>query len=336
MSILKEMIQQSAESRPAFVPTMTKDEYKALKKDEYATMWETINQQAETVLSSGVELYRFLQAQARNPRMSANNVLYLQTQRDDFSMLKTFDQWKDIERSVRKNEKSLRVIVGEEYQREDGKENKFFTTKPFFDVSQTEGRPVYSEKPLAFDQSKMLAAMIHAAHDKGIEIIPDNEVPPEICGTFQEGAIHIRDDMELRDYIFGLALGSIAAERDRRDFSKSSSVEICSTIVFCEAAGMPIRYDANIEMLLESVVMDAQNREDDKFKRNLLVYSQKSAKTFYEQVDYALRQDRATERQQEAPAQEARSTPAPEQGAPESAQPAEWKKASRQNEEPER
>lgn len=328
MSILKEMIQRSSESRPAFVPTMTKDEYKALKKDEYATMWETINQQAETVLSSGAELYRFLQAQARNTRMSANNVLYLQTQRDDFSMLKTFDQWKDIERSVRKNEKSLRVIVGEEYQREDGKDDKYFTTKPMFDVSQTEGRPIYSEKALAFDQSKMLSAMIRAAHDKGIEIIPDNDVPPEICGTYQEGAIHIRDDMELRDYIFGLALGSIAAERDRRDFNKSCSVEICSTIVFCEAVGMPIRYDTNIEMLLESVVMDAHNREDDKSKRNLLVYAQKSANTLFKEVENAVRQIRAAERQQEAPSQE--------QAVVENMQPADGKKSSRQNEEPER
>ena len=328
MSLLNDLIQKSAEARPVFVPTMTSEEFKAMKKDEYAAMWDAINERTEAVLSSSVELYHFLKAQARNPKMSANNVLYLQTQRDDFSMLKTFDQWKDIERSIRKNEKSLRVIVGEEYQREDGKDDKFFTTKPFFDISQTEGRPVYAERALAFNHSKMLAAMIQSIHDKGIELLADNDVPAAIGGTYQEGAIHVRDDLELGNTILGLALGSVAAERDRRNFSKYTSVEICSAIVFCEAAGVPVRYDENIEMLLESVVKDVQNLEDTKLKRNMLVYTQKSANTLYKEVEYAERQIRTAERSQEAPSQE--------QAAAEKAQPAERKKSSRQQEEPER
>ncbi len=111
--------------------------------------------------------------------------------------------------AISENEKSFRVIGSEEYQREDGKDDKFFTTKPFFDISQTEGRPVYAERALAFDQSKMLAAMIQSIHDKGIELIADNDVPAAIGGTYQDGVIHVRDDLELGNTMFGLALGSV-------------------------------------------------------------------------------------------------------------------------------
>ena len=336
MPLLNELIQKSAENKPAFVPTMTKEEFKSLKKDEQAVMWDAINQKTEDVLSSAKELYSFLQAQARMPHLSANNILYLQTQHDDVSMLKTFDQWKDVGRSVNKDERSLRVIVGEAYTRKDGKDDIFFTTKPFFDISQTTGRTVPSERTLGSDQTALLTAMIHTAQDKGFGVIADNEVPSEIGGTYQDGEIRVRDDIELEKTIYGLALGSIAAERDRRGFRKSSSVEICSAIVFCEAVGMPIQYDKSIELLLDSVVMDAQSMTETKYKRNLLEYTQKSAKSLYEEVDRTAYQLRTAERQQEAPDQDAPFPPSPEQASGEKTQPAEKKKPSKKQEEPER
>ena len=329
MPLLNELIQKAVQNKPApFEPTLSKEEYVELKKDEKARAWEAINSEAEAVLSSGVELYRYLQAQARMLRISANNILFLKKQRSDVSMIKTLSQWNEIGRSVRAGEKQLLVMVAEPYKREDGKENLNFPLKGFFDISQTSGRPVASQRSLAFDQSNMLAAMINTAQVNGFEVIADNEIPIEIGGAYQDGAIHVRDDIELDKTIFGLALGSIAAERDRKGYRKSSSVEICSAFAFCEAAGIPIRYDESIEVLLESVVMDAQSMEDIKSKRNLLEYSQKSAKSLYEEVDRAAYQLCSAERQQEAPSQE--------QAVVENTQPAEKEKRSIKHDEPER
>lgn len=140
MSILNEAIQKSAERKSAFQPTLSSEEYKAIKTEERAKAWDAMTSMTEQILLSSTALYRFLEAQARMPHITSNNIILLETQRDGVSMLKTFDQWKDSGRSVLKNEDHLLMMVSEPYTREDGTQGIRFPLKQFFDISQTTAR----------------------------------------------------------------------------------------------------------------------------------------------------------------------------------------------------
>lgn len=291
MSLLNEVIQDSIKKRTSFHP-ISKADYEAQRKNE-ETIWASIDQQTDVVFSSNEELYHFLKAQARLHYMSANNILFLQTQRSfespDLSMLRSFDQWNGMGRRIRKSEKHLKILDG--YGRS-------FKTKQVYDISQTTGSAVNSDRTLAQDQAVMLAAMISAAHNKRIGINIDNLVPAEIGGSFNDGVISLRDDLPLEKTIFGLALASIAAERDP-SYRRSSSIEICSAIIFCEAAGIPVEHDDSLDLLLSIVNMDSQDLTEVRERRRILEYSQKTAKVIYEEIGAEVAQIRSAQKDHE-------------------------------------
>lgn len=275
MSLLQEVIQDSLKRRPSFRP-IKKDDYDAQRKSEEA-VWASVDQQTGIVFSSNAELLNFLKAQARLHYISANNILFLQTQRPhestDPSMLKTFAQWNGMGRRIRKSEKHLKLIDG--YGRS-------FNIKQVYDISQVMGDPI-SPQYLARDQEIMLAAMVNALHNKKIGINIDNMVPAELGGLFEDGVITMRDDLPFEKTVFGLALAAIAAERDLT-YRRSSSIEICSAIIFCEASGIPIEHDESIDLLLTIVNTDTQDLPDIRERRRVLEYSQKNAKTIFDEI----------------------------------------------------
>ena len=104
-------------------------------------------------LQEGVENFRYepeyykaiLDMQALMPSYSFRNLILIQKQCPHASYVASFNQWKKLERYVRKGERALRILAPRFKQVEDEVTKKTeqkligFMTVPVFNVTQTEG-----------------------------------------------------------------------------------------------------------------------------------------------------------------------------------------------------
>ena len=118
---------------------------------------------------------RYLKAQAALHKYSFNNIVLALSQKSDISQLGSFKAWKNIERTVRKGEKSIKIYAPifkakgkekkEEIKTKDEKKKdeilSGFILVPVFDISQTEGKEI----------SKITLNELSGSHDNAESII---------------------------------------------------------------------------------------------------------------------------------------------------------------------
>jgi hypothetical protein len=144
----------------------TREEYAEQKRVEKVLCDQMRKLALTHVFSGGEPFTRFLDLQARLGKMSAGNTLLILAQRPDATDVRSFDEWKEVSRSVKADETGLLIIKAHSYEARDESadggnavQRTGFGVRRRFDVSQTHGRPLMPPEPAPFDPVQRIRAL---------------------------------------------------------------------------------------------------------------------------------------------------------------------------------
>lgn len=143
MDLSKLIHNKDEQTEAGYQPSMTKEEYAAMKQAEREDIWNGINATAKDVFVENGTVMSFLDFVARNSPQTASNLLLLYSQQGDlqpFTQVKTFEKWKALGRSIKSGATGHTYIVNKSYTREDGWTGNSNSIVKAFDISQTRGR----------------------------------------------------------------------------------------------------------------------------------------------------------------------------------------------------
>lgn len=118
------------------------------KKEQVQQLLDTLQEGVLSFQNDPEKFKAILAMQALLPSYSFRNILLIQKQLPGARYIASFNHWKSLNRSVRKGEKSLRILAPrfkKEVDAHTGQEDTKlvgFMGVPVFDVSQTEGDPL--------------------------------------------------------------------------------------------------------------------------------------------------------------------------------------------------
>ncbi|MEG0257818.1 MAG: ArdC-like ssDNA-binding domain-containing protein [Christensenella sp.] len=113
------------------------------KKQEREKAYAQIDDMTEKVFSNPAVFNQYLNMQANMGKMRAANTLLVMEQKPNATYVKTFDEWKERGRSVKKNQTGIRVLEANgEYMRDDGSVAMGYDVARVFDISQTHGKVI--------------------------------------------------------------------------------------------------------------------------------------------------------------------------------------------------
>lgn len=118
------------------------------KKQEVDTLLSLLDEGVKNFKSDPEKFKALLKMQALFRGYSFRNLMLIQAQKPNASYVASFKRWKELDRSVRKGEKALRVLAPrfvmekDETTGLDKQKLVGYISCPVFDVSQTEGEPL--------------------------------------------------------------------------------------------------------------------------------------------------------------------------------------------------
>ena len=139
------------------------------KKQEVEQLLQMLDAGVKEFVGNPEKFKALLEMQAMFYNYSIRNVMLVMKQYPNASYIASFKRWKELNRSVKKGEKALRILAPRIKREDDevtGEEKSKvvgFVTCPVFDLSQTEGEPLPIEKyRLALDGESDEAEQIFA------------------------------------------------------------------------------------------------------------------------------------------------------------------------------
>src|SRR5437660_7049076 len=153
-------------------------------------------------LANGDEWTAWLKTQSRFHRYSFNNTLLIGRQCPTATQVAGFHRWRELNRSVRKGEKGIKILAPCVYKSEaedDERVVKGFRVAYVFDVEQTDGEAL-PEMPLhrlAGNDAGLFDALLEYANGLGYTVT-NAELPGETNGdcTYSLRRIRIRQGLE--------------------------------------------------------------------------------------------------------------------------------------------
>jgi len=115
---------------------MNPEEYRQMKQQERQEVFDLLSQSTQTLLKPE-ELQQYLDLQSRFLQMSASNVLLVKAQNPDATWLRTFEDWKQDNVSIKRGELGLKAMESSYYQKDDGTMGRSMKVVRLFDISQT-------------------------------------------------------------------------------------------------------------------------------------------------------------------------------------------------------
>lgn len=133
-------------------------------KEKREEAFRAISAQASKVFKKRTSLIDFLTVQAHFDRYPVRNCLLITSQLPGATRLKSFDDWGNEGRKIKKGAKAVTILEpGDEYIRADGSVGRYYNTRALFDVSQVTGgkfeQPLKEEKSIA-EKLKILFSVI--------------------------------------------------------------------------------------------------------------------------------------------------------------------------------
>lgn len=174
-------------------PQYTKEEYAALKKAEREELWARVDAQAESVFADDTALRGFLDFTANCTPQRTANLLLLYQQNPEIRQPRTFEGWKKAGRSVRTGETGYTALIGQNYEREDGRAAAGYNIGKMFDISQTKGRPPI--EPPRFEPEELVAAAIE---NSPVAIRISDQLPDRVQAQYVPKAhsVFVRNGMD--------------------------------------------------------------------------------------------------------------------------------------------
>ncbi|MDL2289582.1 ssDNA-binding domain-containing protein [Clostridia bacterium OttesenSCG-928-F22] len=269
MSDFDDIFAGASQQEQAFLPdaTFDKDTWVEKKQAERNSVYELIDQTAESVAQDGNMFKTYLDVQSRFDRYSVGNALLIAAQRPDARRVGDFDYWKDQGGYIRKNEKGITILEpGEEYTREDGSIGVSYNPKKVFDITQTTARGKIQPQ-ITRDERLLIRALINNAP---VSIKSVDELGVDNKGaTFdpEQNTIFVLKGMEgsdiFRSIASELALVEYANSNPDADRNENAFRAYCVSYMLCERNGIDTKgYD--FSRLPDSLSqMDAQEVREE-------------------------------------------------------------------------
>ena len=225
------------------------------KQAERKSVYELADKTAQEITADGGKFRSNLDVQARFGRYSVTNALLIFAQMPLATQLRSFDSWKALGVSIKKQQKSISILEpGKEYARADGGVGVSYDVKKVFDVSQTMSR-ARVQPPVQMDERLFLRALIHNAP---VPIQITDTLPDNMGALFDpaQQVIFVRRGMDapsiFRSVSLELAHAELAASRESYDRASAAFPAFCISYLLCRKNGVDVsnyRFDTMPEDL---------------------------------------------------------------------------------------
>lgn len=195
MDLSKLINNKDEQAEAEYQPSMSKEEYAAMKQAERDGVWEDIDNTAKDVFVENGTVMSFLDFVARNSPQNASNLLLLYSQEDadrPITQVKTFDRWKELGRSIKSGETGYTYLVTDTYER-DGLKAQGFNLRKAFDVSQTRGR-----QPQPMPQKSVDELIVAITANPPVQMQISDQLPDGVQAQYvpQNRTIFVRNGMD--------------------------------------------------------------------------------------------------------------------------------------------
>lgn len=149
---------------------------------------------------------KYLEVASKFRRYSFGNLMLIYCQRPDATRVAGFNTWKSLGRSVKKGEKSIKILAPIPFkmnrEKDDGsvveQNGLYFRAVSVFDISQTEGKdvPSFSEHEglLGDDKLGLYEKLKAIMNEKGI-VVEEKKIPGGALGVSYGGRVEIDPDL---------------------------------------------------------------------------------------------------------------------------------------------
>ena len=281
---LSKLISQEQQAAPQ-LPTYTKEEYAAQKQAEREALWQHVDELTASTFMDGASLQGFLDFTAHCNRQRTANLLLLYDQEPTITMARSFDAWQQAGRPVRAGEIGYTALIGQDYEREDGKTGHGYRIGKMFDVTQTRGRPL--PEPGHHETEELIAALVETS-PVGLRL--SDQLPDQVQAQYvpAQRAIFVRNGMDAT-ITFCLLTRELAHAEfarmpgyRRRDFAAQA---YCAAYVLAQKYGVAAQ-----NFQFDQIVAEYTGREPQT-QRQFLSDVKIAAYTVSRQMDRALRED---------------------------------------------
>lgn len=263
-----------------------KDGYRQQKQQEREEVFGMLDEAMEA-LSQPIGLKAYADVQSRLMSLSVSNALLVMKQRPDAKMLRTYDEWKEQNISVKKGEKGVLALQGEEYTKEDGSAGRASKVVRLFDISQTnaEGREIRQVAP-----GKFLREMTATSP---VPVVLKDDLLKGTEGFYHEtsGAILLRENLPEASKVFVLArelsLIEIAGESGRSGQEAHAMAEL-SAYLLTKRCGLEPP-----QLIFPRIMRSFEGKTAQEIRSDL-----SDAKRAASSIDYRCREYRKKQREQ--------------------------------------
>lgn len=210
------------------------------KNAEREAVYALIDETADGVRADGGKLQTYLDVQSRFERYSVGNALLIAAQMSEATRLGDFDYWKDNNASIKKNERSMRILdPGNEYTRKDGSIGVSYNVKKVFDISQTTSKD-RTKPAVARDGRLLIKALMNKSP---VPISAVDELSDSSMGAFYDHdkrEIYVRRGMDAADIFKCLSQELAHAELASKDYSRANVgfQAYCVSYTLCKRYGI--------------------------------------------------------------------------------------------------
>lgn len=236
---LLEEVMQEIPPKPEQRQPMDKETWAAAQKAQREELYTLADQVAGRALSDPAALRQFIETQARLGGESAANTLILMERYPKAARVHTFEEWKQMGRSIRPGEQALSLLArGREYVREDGATGVFMRIRKVFDVRQTTGRAI-KQRPIHGEYNRIKALLT----DTPVPVCLSEEVPATVGAVYlpEQGVVNVARGLEGKALFF-----SAARELARESGCQSTFLCDCVANILCSRYHMEPRYPDRI------------------------------------------------------------------------------------------
>ena len=178
---------------------MSNEEYRALKQQEKEDVFEMLSDATQSLLSAD-KLREYADMQAKLFGHSASNVLLIMEQKPEATWVRTFDDWKSDNVSLKKGEKGILTLVADYYQKPDGTMGMTSKVEKLFDISQTAAADRNVTRPVYRSAAELLM-------ECSPQTIEKQELPNEAYALYdsQTNEIHVKQGLDPDTKFFVIA-----------------------------------------------------------------------------------------------------------------------------------
>ena len=219
----------------------SKEEFAARKKAEKEQAYEIIDNSITDMMQNDEHFKEYLHFQSRMERYTVSNTLLIMAQCPDATQLKSANSWGELDASINKGEKGIKILEPHDYVDENGEQRTSYNVKYVFDVSQTNAQP-QPAKPFDHSSKALVKAMLNATalNKSAVDELPINNSTAYFDDKSKTLMIKRHSDTiaMFKDIARELSLAEIANNSDEYNRTECIPSAVCASYMLCEKYGI--------------------------------------------------------------------------------------------------